>query len=65
MKPDPSPHLKYVAALRTSRKLNVQRCNFSDVDVSPGSVATQLRCGGLLHDHSVGSLLRNMSVKEV
>jgi len=37
---------------------------FSDVDVSQGSVATRLRCGGITNDRFVANLLVNLTVKE-
>jgi len=37
---------------------------FSDIDVSQGSVATCLRCGRIVNDNFVANLLVNLSVKE-
>jgi len=37
-------------------------CYFSDIDVSQGSSATRVRCGGILNDDFVAYLLVNLSV---
>jgi len=37
---------------------------FSDTDVSQGSSATLLRCGGIVNDDFVAYLLLNLSVKK-
>ena len=37
---------------------------FSDIDVSQGSAATHLRCGGIVNDTSVAYLPINLSVKK-
>ena len=37
---------------------------FSDIDVSQGSLATHLRCGGIVNDDFVAYLLVNLSVKK-
>jgi len=36
---------------------------FSDMDVSQGSSATHVRCGGILNDDFVAHLLVNLSLK--
>ena len=38
---------------------------FSDTDVSQGSSATPLRCGGIVNDDFVAYLLVNLSVKNI
>jgi len=38
---------------------------FSDMDVSQGSSATPLRCGGIVNDDFVAYLLVNLSVKNI
>ena len=35
-----------------------------DIDVSHGSVATRLRCGGIFHNDSIANLPLSLSVKE-
>jgi len=37
---------------------------FSDIDVSQGSAATHLRCGGIVNDDFVAYLLMNLAVKK-
>jgi len=39
--------------------------NFLNIDISQGSVATHLRCGGIFRDDFVENLLLNLSVKEL
>ena len=38
--------------------------NFLNIDISQGSVVTELRCGGIVNDDFVANLLMNLSVKE-
>jgi len=38
--------------------------SFSDTDVSQGSSATHLRCGGIVNDDFVAYLLVNLQVKK-
>jgi len=38
--------------------------NFSNTDISQSSLATRLRCGGIVRDDFVANLLVNLSVKE-
>ena len=40
-------------------------CQFSDTDISQGSVATYARCGGILKDSFVANLLLSLAVKEL
>jgi len=37
---------------------------FSDINISHGSVATLLRCGGLYNDVFIANLLLSVTVKE-
>ena len=37
---------------------------FSDINISQGSVATRLRCGGIFYDSIAGNLLLSLLVKE-
>jgi len=37
---------------------------FSDINISQGSVATPLRCGGICSDPSVSNFLASVTVKE-
>jgi len=39
-------------------------CQFSDIHISQGSVATYLRCGGIFKHDFVANLLLSLSVKE-
>jgi len=41
----------------------LEHSNFSNVDISQGSVVTGLGCGGMVNNEFVASLLLNMSVK--
>jgi len=38
--------------------------NFLNIDILQGSVVTELRCGGIVNDSFVASLLVNLLVKE-
>jgi len=38
--------------------------NFFNIDISQGSVVTQLRCGGIVNEDFVANLLLNLTVKE-
>jgi len=55
------PHLKYVATLPYS--LSLMAC-FFDINASQGSVATYVRCGGILSNRFTANLLENQPVKE-
>ena len=61
-------HLKYVATLRCNFSLiTTIACDcrlFSDIIVSLGSVATHMRCGGILNNYLNANLLENQRVKE-
>jgi len=37
----------------------------SDINISHGSVATPLRCGGICNDDSIANFLLNANVKEL
>jgi len=37
---------------------------FSDINISQGSVATRLRCGGIFYENIAGNLLLSLLVKE-
>jgi len=37
---------------------------FSDINISQGSVATRLRCGGRVNDHCFANFLEIITVKE-
>jgi len=37
---------------------------FSDINISQGSVATPLRCGGICNDLFIANLLLSVTVKE-
>jgi len=39
-------------------------CQFSDIHISQGSVATYLRCGGIFKYEFVANLLMSLTVKE-
>jgi len=39
-------------------------CQFSDIHISQGSVATYLRCGGIFKYEFVANLPMSLSVKE-
>ena len=39
--------------------------NFLNSDISQGSVATRLKCGGIVNERFVANLLQNLSVKEL
>jgi len=54
------PHFKYVATLPCN--LSLMDC-FDDIDVSQGSVATYVGCGGIFTIHLNINLPRNLPVK--
>ena len=62
------PHLKHIATLpRDLSSIMMHASNFrwfSDIDVSQGSSATRLMCGGIVNDHFVAYLPVNLSVKK-
>ena len=37
---------------------------FSDINISPGSVATRLRCGGIFNECYIANFLEIITVKE-
>ena len=37
----------------------------SDINISQGSVATRLRCGGIVNDRCIANFLEIVTVKEV
>jgi len=55
------PHLKYAATLPCN--LSLMAC-FADMNVSQGSVATYVRCGGIFDIHLTANLPGNLTVKE-
>ena len=38
---------------------------FSDINISQGSVPTRLRCGGIVNDHCIANFLEIVTVKEL
>jgi len=46
-------------------QLLLEHCDFLNVDISQGSVATQLRCGGIFKQALVANLPLSLSVKEL
>jgi len=56
------PHLQYVATVPCN--LSSVAC-FADINVSQGSVATYVRCGGIFDSHLTADLLRNLPVKTI
>jgi len=56
------PHLQYVATVPCN--LSSVAC-FADINVSQGSVATYVRCGGIFDSHLTANLLRNLPVKTI
>jgi len=63
-----SPHLKHVATLPCDLSSITMDASdfrlFSDIDVSQGSVAACLRCGGIVNDNFVANLPVILPVKE-
>ena len=45
-------------------KLLLEHCDFLNIDILQGSVATRLRCGGIFKHELVANLLVNLPVKE-
>ena len=41
-----------------------EHASFSDINISQGSVATHLRCGGIFNDRCVANFLEIVTVKE-
>jgi len=41
-----------------------EHCDFLNIDISQGSVATRLRCGGIFKHELVANLPLSLSVKE-
>ena len=39
--------------------------SFSDIDVSQGSVATHMRCGGIFNEYFAANLLENLTAKKI
>jgi len=56
------PHLKYVATLPCNLSLMAR---FAHINVSPGSVATYARCGGILNTYLTTNLPRIFPVKNL
>ena len=63
------PHLQHVTTLPCDLSLIMMHASdfrqFSNIDVSQGSAATRLRCGGIVNDDFVAYLLVNLSVKNI
>jgi len=61
------PHLKYATTVSCNLSLVAALAcdylSFSDINVSQGSVATHMRCGGIFTD-TAASLLENLIVKK-
>ena len=55
------PHFKYVATLPSNLSLMAY---FADINVSPASVATYARCGGIFDIRLTANLARNLPVKK-
>ena len=45
-------------------QLLLKHCNFLNIDISQGSVATRLRCGGIFKYELVANLPMSLLVKE-
>jgi len=45
-------------------QLLLEHCDFLNIDVSQGSVATRLRCGGIFEHQLVANLPVSLPVKE-
>ena len=45
-------------------QLLLEHCDFLNIDISQGSVATYLRCGGICKHKFVANLLLSLPVKE-
>ena len=45
-------------------QLRREHCDFLNIDISQGSVATRLRCGGIFKHELVANLPLSLSVKE-
>ena len=62
-----SPHLKCVTTVPSNLSLItalVCDCrSFSEVNVSRGSIAMHMRCGGLFSKHCAANLMENLTVK--
>ena len=56
------PHRKYAATLPCN--LSLMAC-FADINVSQGSVATYLRCGGVVNNQIKKGLLLSLRVKKI
>jgi len=60
-------HLKYVTTVPCNLSLiTTLVCNchsFCDINVSQGSVATRMRCGGIFNKHFAANLLENVTMK--
>ena len=46
-------------------QLLLKNCDFLNIDISQGSVATLLRCGGIVKYELVANLLVSLPVKEL
>jgi len=63
-----TPHVNHVAILRCDESLIAVRFRlfvfFSEMNISQGSVATRLKCGGIFYYRFVENLLLSPSVEE-
>jgi len=63
------PHVKYVTTVpRNLPLITASLCDgrsFPTFNVSQGSVATHVRCGGIFNKHLAANLLENLAVKIV
>jgi len=61
-------YLKYLAAVPSDLQLitvPVSNCRlFSDINISQGSVATRLRCGGIFSYHFTTNLSQSLTMEE-
>jgi len=47
-----------------THELTAAIANFTDINVSQGSVATLFRCGGIINNHFITNFLQSVPVKE-
>jgi len=45
-------------------ELTAATASFTDINVSQGSVATLLRCGGIINNHFIANVPQSVPVKE-
>ena len=50
---------------RYAHELTAAIVSFTYITVSQGSVATQLRCGGIINNHFIANFPQNVPVKEL